>query len=293
LAAGSGERKRLAIAECRALSLAELCDGGLRERRPCGELRYLRQPGDLLRGRLTYKITDDGMRGLLTYRYWPAGRGASYGGEVALTREPNRRSYALCPGCGRRVRTLYAPPEAESFRCRVCLGLLYRPLASDEIRAYVDEVAGPALSALAALPEGSLPLPQARRRARLSAVLAEELGEEPPLGPQELRLWSLRLREEGLSYRRITSLLGCGKSSVARYCRAGREGIDRTALVRERLRGAAQPPLVPEDDDPDLWDAYSRQLQRYLHLRRRRAALRRPFPSELEERVVVPLEERP
>jgi hypothetical protein len=282
-------QNQLGIYECRALSLAELCDGGRRQSRPRGEVRWLEGRGGVLRGRLTYTILESEDSGLLIGSYWPFGSGASHEVELVLTSEPGKRSTALCPtpGCARAVRTLYAPPGAELLRCRICCGLVYRVSPRQQSEAYVEEIAGPTLHDLAGLPEGALPVPQQPRRARLPAELAARLEQERCLGEQELRLWCLRLRQEGLSYRRIADLVDCSKSSVARYCAAGWAGIDREALARERQERAATQPLFWPGDDPRLREAWAR----FLRLRALRQSLRRPSPEECEERVLLAVEE--
>ncbi len=102
----------------------------------------------------------------------------------------------------------------------------------------------------------------------------------------ELRLWCLRLRVAGLSYRQIAVLTESSKSSVARYCRAGRGGIDTRALVRERVERAAAGPRAPESDDAASSAAYLVALQRQAL----RLGLYNHPVAELEERIVVPAE---
>jgi hypothetical protein len=36
-----------------------------------------------------------------------------------------RSFFLLCPACGRKCRKLFTPPEAVSYRCRRCWGLVY------------------------------------------------------------------------------------------------------------------------------------------------------------------------
>jgi hypothetical protein len=36
-----------------------------------------------------------------------------------------RSLFLLCPGCGRKCRTLYTPPEVAEYRCRLCRKLVY------------------------------------------------------------------------------------------------------------------------------------------------------------------------
>ena len=284
---GSGRRRtRLGVDECRALEVAELCDQGRWQAQPRGEVLWRAQHGGATRARLSYAITGQEHVGgelLLTYRYRPDGVGLSYENEVELECPPGRRSFAYCPGCGRRVRSLYAPPGADVFRCRTCWGLVYRRSHADESLAYVAEVAGPTMKELVALPK------RTRRRQRRTYVerppaeLARRLEEELPLGEQELRLWCLRLRAAGLSYRQIALLTESSKSTVARICRAGRAAIDTMALVRERLEHASLGPAPPEGDDPRSLDAYLGALHRHAL----RLGLYRHPITEPEERLVI------
>ncbi len=124
---GSGRRRtRLGIDECRALEIGELCDGARREAQPAGEVEWRALGGGKQRARLAYAITgqenaDDDL--LLSYRYWPQCDGPSFENEIELEALPGRRTYALCPGCGERMRSLYAPPRGAAL----CLPLLLRP----------------------------------------------------------------------------------------------------------------------------------------------------------------------
>ena len=63
---------------------------------------------------------------LLTYRYERDGARPAAAHELELDCAPGQRSYAYCPACGRRVRTLYAPLGADLFACRACYRLVYR-----------------------------------------------------------------------------------------------------------------------------------------------------------------------
>ena len=266
---GSGLRPtKLEVRDCRALSIAELCDGVRRCEERCGEVRWLRH--ERLRARLSYTITQDGGRTLFAYCYWPQGEGPCFEDVFVLQSARGRGSLALCPmtGCGRRVRTLYAPPGAALFRCRTCWGLVYRASPVKQALAEAQATARPLLCDLEALPEGPLSVPRHPRRGRISEEYADCLAQELPLGPQELRLWSLRLRQKGLSYRSIAAHLECSKSSVARFCQAGRAGIDAEALVRERWELCATPIPI---------GTLRRYAQRFF------------FEQEsIEQRVVVP-----
>ena len=285
---GSGRRRtRLGFDECRALEVGELCDAGRRLAQPRGEVLWRAPHGGALGARLSYAITGQENAGdelLLTYHYWPEGSGLSYDDELECL--SGRRSYAYCSGfgCGRRVRALYAPPGAGVFRCRRCWGLVYRRPQGRELRLYVREVAGATLADLAALPQRVRHRPWRHYVERPPDALAQRLEEELPLGEQELRLWCLRLRATGLSYRQIAALTESSKSSVARICLAGRAGIDTLALVRERLELDAAGPRIPEDDDPAALDAYLATL----HRRTLRLSLYQLPATEPEQRLVIP-----
>jgi hypothetical protein len=284
---GSGRRRRrLGVDECRALELGELCDQGRWRDQPRGEVLWRSRHGGETLACLTYVISgqEDVTEDLLfTYRYECEGAGLSAEREVELDCAPGRRSYALCPACGRRVRTLYAPRGAELFACRSCYRLVYRRSRADETLAYVQEAAGPAMRELQAMPR------RTRRRARRRYVaapppaLARELEAEPPGGEAETRLWCLRLRAGGLSYRQIGALLEISKSSVARICVAGSKAISTQALLRERLEQASRGPAPPEDDDFTGLDA----CLRAMHHHALRLGLYHHPLSEQEERVVV------
>ena len=284
---GSGRRHtRLGIDECRALDVGELRDRGRWMSQPRGEVLWHARHGGKALARLTYAISgqDDAMEGLLlAYRYERDGVSPSAAHEVELDCAPGQRSYAYCPACGRRVRTLYAPQGAGLFACRACYRLVYRRSHADETLACVQQVAGPALRQLQALPT------RTRRRARRRyvpappAALARELEVEPPCGEAETRLWCLRLRAAGLSYRQIAALLEFSKSSVARYCIAGPKAIGTQALVRERLEQDSLGLAPPGDDDPRGLAAYLRAMH---HHALRLGLYHHPL-SEREERVVI------
>ena len=285
---GSGRRRtRLGVDECRALEFGEFCDRGRWRSQPRGEVLWRARHGGETRARLVYVISgqEDALEDLLlTYRYDRKGAGLAAEHEVELERSSGRRLYAYCPHCGRRVRTLYAPRGAELFACRSCYRLVYRRSRADDTLAYVQEAAGPAMRELQALPQRTRRRVRRRYVTEPPAALARELEAEPPLGEAEARLWCLRLRAAGLSYRQIAALLEFSKSSVARYCAAGRSGIDTMALVRERLEQASVGPAPPEDDDLRGVDAYLRALHRHaLGL----GLYHHPL-SEREERVVIP-----
>jgi hypothetical protein len=221
---------------------------------------------------------------LLSYRYECEGAGSCVRHELELDCAPGRRACVTCPACGRRVRTLYAPQGAEFFACRICYGLVYRRSQWREQLSYVQEVAGPALRELEALPQ------RTRRRARRRYVaapppaLARELEAQPPRGEAETRLRCLRLRAAGLSYRQIAAVPELSKSSVARICAAGPQAVSTQALLRERLEQASLGPAPPADDDFGGLDAYLRATH---HHALRLGLYHHPL-SESEERVVLP-----
>jgi transposase-like protein len=285
---GSGRRRRrLGVDECRALELGELCDQGRWLTQPRGEVLWRARHGGETLARLVYVISgqEDALEDLLlTYRYGRGGAELSVGHEVELERSSGRRLYAYCPACGRRVRTLYAPRGAERFACRSCYRLVYRRSRADETLAYASEAAGPAMRQLQALPRRTRRRARRRYVAAPPAALARELAAQPPLGEAEARLWCLRLRAAGLSYRQIAALLEFSKSSVARYCAAGRSGIDTMALVRERVEQVSAGPAPPQDDDLRGLDAYLRAMHRHAL----RLGLYHHPLSETEERVVIP-----
>jgi hypothetical protein len=289
---GSGRHPwRLGVEECRALDIAELCDRGAWQAQPRGEVLWRARRGGEVHARLSYAIHSQQSAAddlLLSYHYSCDGRSPSLSAEHELELEcsPGRRCYASCPACGRRLRTLYAPSGAADFACRSCWGLVYRHSRAAETLELVREAAGPTMEKLEALPQRTRHRQRRHRLAAPPAALERELEAEPPLGEQELRLWCLRLRAAGLSYRQIAALLESSKSSVARFCAAGREGIDTLALVRERLQQAWVGPVLPQDGDRRGLEAYLRAMRRHdLHL----GLYRHPL-SETEERVVMSAE---
>ena len=285
---GSGRRRsRLGVDECRALDVGELCGGGRWMKEPRGAVLWRSRPGGATLARLRYVISGQESRGaalLLAYSYQGAAVGPPREQELEIECLPEARPCARCPRCGRRVRTLYAPPRAGLFACRACYGLVYRPSQWREQLSCVQEAAAPALGALEALPR------RTRRRARRRYVaapppaLAGELETAPPGGAAETRLWGLRLRAAGLSYRQIGALLGLSKSSVARLCVAGPKAINRQALVRERLEEASLGPALPQGDDRAGLRAYLRAA----HQHALRLGLYHHPISAREERVVLP-----
>jgi len=278
---GSGRRRtRLGTDECRALEIGELCDGGRREALPAGEVEWRALSGGQLRARLAYVVTGQESAGeglLLDYRYWPECDGPFYEDEIELEALPGRRTYALCPTCGQRVRSLYARPRALRLACRSCCGLVYRRPEWHTWLAYLREVAGPALSELEALPRRTRRRARRRYVPRPPAALARELEAELPLGENELALWCLRLRAAGLSYREIAELTESSKSGAARICAAGPKAISTQGLIDERTGRASAFPAPPEGDDPRARQAYLGALHRHaLALISTRCRLRSP-----------------
>jgi len=286
---GSGRRRaRPAVGDCRAVAIGELIDGGRWQTQRHGEVLWRAPHSAAVAGRLAYTLhhqseSADQVQLALAYRYWPAGSGVFSDDEVELLIGRGTRPVARCPECERAVRSLYAPPGARYFACRSCHQLFYRPSAWREQLADVHERAGPALAELAALPERPPTAAPTRYVAAPPAELAHRLEQELPLAPQELRLWCLRLRTCGLSYRQIAALTESSKSSIARICAAGREGIDRGALVRESLqRSATLPPISLETGRRGI-AAEMRTLR--AHFKRRGLY---PPEFEAEERTVLP-----
>lgn len=286
---GSGRRPwRLAVDECRAVSIGELCDGGRWQRQPQGEILWRARHSGQILARLTYMILGEKHAGddlLLAYRYRRADEARWQEEYIDLACGGARRSLALCPGCGARVRTLYASLGSRCFICRTCLGLVYRRPPAAERQAHLAEVAGPVLGELAALPAQTRRKPPARFVEHPPVALARQLQEELPLAEQELRLWCLRLRTCGLSYRQIAALVESSKSSVARICAAGKQGIDAVALMGESLQRSEHIPAPAEDGDglPAV-DAYLAALHRHAL----RLGLYRHPLSESEERLLIP-----
>jgi hypothetical protein len=286
--AGSGRRRpRLGVEECRALEIGELCDAGRWHSQPRGEVQWRAEYGGALRAHLLYEISAQGESGLgpqLVYRYWPREGGPYFGFRVELGVMPGRRALAACPECGRWVRRLYALPRGIELCCRACERLVYRePLW----HSYVTElraVAGPALRALDELPVRTRSRPRRRYVESAPRALAAELAAELPLAEQELRLWCLRLRACGLSYRQIARLTESSKSGVARICAAGRDGVDGHALSKERWQRAQSLPVPPEGDDRRALAAYLGVVMRYA----RAHGLYRAAHGEPEQRLVIP-----
>lgn len=288
---GSGRRRaRPAVGDCRALAIGEIADGARWRGQPQGEILWRARHAVAPAARLTYTLLNQSETSarpqlLLAYRYWPAGSGRSFRAEVELIVIPGRRPVALCSDCKAAVRSLYAPPGATRFLCRRCQALSYGRSAWRERLADARAAAAPALAELAALPATPPTAAPARYVAAPPPALADRLEQELPLAEQELRLWCLRLRACGLSYRQIAPLVECSKSSVARYCAAGRAGVDSLALIRECLARAAA--LPPASIGPGRRGLGAEMQALHAHLKRRRLS---PSAFEPEERVVLPMD---
>jgi len=203
--------------------------------------------------------------------------------DIALAGGEGVRFLAACPGCGRPVRKLFAPPGADQFLCRDCHRLVYRHMPKGEALSLVQEAMGSLLQGLHEFfpePASARSVPTGRgARKALLATLQEEL----PLRPQELRIWCLRLSRASLSLRQIAALVDTSKSSVARYLAAGRGGIDMPALAAERLDRLWFDSRGSSGDDPEALGAQLAMIGRDV----RRFRLQRTPGSEPEERVVV------
>ena len=86
--------------------------------------------------------------GLPLVATWPDGRQTPFTIPVTTTRQGSGgiRHWFRCPGCGRRVGCLYAPSQADAFRCRTCWGLQYASQyrrRSGNGRTGVGRTAGP------------------------------------------------------------------------------------------------------------------------------------------------------
>jgi len=251
---GSGRtRQRCVVGDCRCVSVGELLRHGRRAEPPGGEVVWRRLGSDEVRAGLTYQLTSESWPqlanvALIELHYQVAPQGGTTRQQIALERRA-RETLGLCPDCQRAVRRLYAPPGADRFACRACQGLIYRrpsrPQAQEQLLAELRQAMGPLQEAVLVVDGLLEALPgDVRPRRRSLAELLASVAEERPLFDQELRLWCLRLRAEGLSLRTIARSTGSSKSSVARYLDAGPAGIDRAELHRERLARAADEQLA-------------------------------------------------
>jgi hypothetical protein len=296
---GSGRLPtKIAVDECRRLEIGELCDSRRWASQPRGEIRWVERGSEVRRASLSYEIA---------WEEWPPGapllimsvcyRRTPTAPEscdrIILEGGDGSRLVAVCPGCERRVRQLYARPGDDSFCCRACQGLVYRRSARAEKQArwratweaqVALEADLPALIGPLLKEPDELDATDAARHAaaqqddELEALLVR-LKDELPLWPQELRVYCLRLARAGLSVRRIAALVDYSKSSVGRYLAAGLQGIDWETLAderRERLRDLRRTPITLTRKGKAMMDHELRRLGHH-----------RPRADDLEERVVI------
>jgi predicted transcriptional regulator len=300
---GSGRwPRKLSVDACRVLEIGELCDGGRWASQPRGEIRWLTKGLPEVLASLSYAIAAEEWSGgppeiIVTLRYRETLGGPERRQGVMLDLGAQRAVLALCPGCGRRVRKLYTRPGDVFFCCRSCQGLVYRRNAAAEARERLREY-GRRDALLAADLRAELgPLREeldepdtdaaardtpAQRHHQLEALLGR-LTNEPPLAPEERRIYCLRLARVGFSLRRIAALVGCSKSSVQRYLAAGPEGIDIEELGYERQERLRAP--SPELTGSGSETPYELAVMTTSYLRR--LGLDRQRASDLEQRVVI------
>jgi hypothetical protein len=93
---GSGRRSRkTSIADCRALDVGELCDGGAARAKPRGDLVWKDSRSGAIRAALAYVFIegepDVGFAdGALAYLYWPTPQASARGEAIKLTRSAGR-----------------------------------------------------------------------------------------------------------------------------------------------------------------------------------------------------------
>ncbi|HEY5474249.1 MAG TPA: hypothetical protein VIK32_13790, partial [Candidatus Limnocylindrales bacterium] len=129
---GSGRvSSKLSLEDARALEIGELCDGGAVGAFPQGEIVWREKGSGAPLALLAYRIASEQKAGpptrpLLLYLYWPSVKSWPQGDEIELAGGAGQRHLALCPapGCGRPVRSLYAPLGEERFFCRGCHDLV-------------------------------------------------------------------------------------------------------------------------------------------------------------------------
>jgi len=240
---GSGRRpSRTAVHEARCLDIGELCDAGRLQAHPRGEVSWWGEMDEERHGGLRYRISTRALDGeqILTLE-------RSIGPDQVLVLDvvAGKASCALCPWCGKPARRLYVLTGQSQFRCWRCSGLVYRGHTKPAARwlSYQRQFANPVLDLVADLPQRVRHRPWRTYVEAPPPELAAELAGELPLGCQELRLWCLRLRQVGLSYRQIARLTESSKSTVARLCLEGRAGIQLSGLINER--GEREQPCWP------------------------------------------------
>ncbi len=289
------------VKECRVLEIGGLCDGERLLRQPRGELRWVEQGSGVMRASLSYAIAEEdwpyGPQPVLTVRYRKTPSAPESRDHIVLEGGDHRRALALCPGCGCPVRKLYAPPTAEYFFCRDCHGLIYRrpPRAKEQAqrRAAMDSLAAVAADVEALIDPLREAPDEVAAASAASGTPAEQddelktlmwrLENESLKGPQEVRIYCLRLAKAGFSLQQIAALVYYSKSSVQRYLAAGLEGIDMRPLVGKRLERYWAPPPAPEGDDPKALRADLAMLGGAAG----RLGLYRMDTSEPEERVLI------
>jgi len=238
---GSGRRpSRTAVHEARCLAIGELCDAGRLAAHPRGEVSWWDEMDDEWHRELRYHISTRAADGecILTLEGY-----SSPDQVLVLDVIAGRATCALCPWCGKPARKLYVAPGQSQFRCWRCWDLVYRGRTTPGTRwlAYERQVANPVLDLVADLPWRVRHRPWRSYVEAPPSELAAELAGELPLEPEELRLWCLRLRQVGLSYRQIARLTASSKSTVSRLCLAGRAGINLRRLIDERGRSCWLP----------------------------------------------------
>jgi hypothetical protein len=231
---GSGRRlSRTAVHEARCLDIGELCDAGRLQAHPRGEVSWWGELENERRGGLRYRI---GTRALDGEQILTLERSIGPDQVLVLDVVAGKATCALCPWCGQPARKLYVLAGQRQFRCWRCSGLVYRSHTKPAARwlSYQRQFANPVLDLVADLPQRVRHRPWRTYVEAPAPELAAELAGELPLGYQELRLWCLRLRQVGLSYRQIARLTESSKSTVSRLCLEGRAGIQLSRLIDER-----------------------------------------------------------
>jgi hypothetical protein len=287
---GSGRRPtQTSVDDCRVLEIGELCDAGRVASQPRGEISWVAKRSGITRAQLSYTIAAEDWPGgppllMLALRYRKTLSSPESCDYIVLSDGGARRWVARCPTCRRPVRRLYAPPDHDSFLCRDCQGLVYRrrpqqTAALTQVQATMGSLLGSLTQVQTAVASAG---PAAARRGAPEALL-RALADDLPLGPQELRLYCLRLSKAGLSLRQIAALVDTSKSSVARYLAAGLDGVDIEALVSEWLERFAAFPAAAAGDGPKALRAQLKMIRRHARL----SGLYRAPASEPEERVLV------
>ena len=133
------KRRKLTVEECLRVSIIPFARGGLLLPGASGQLTWTdpRTAQRTARANFRFECTPDGGL-LLRLVYNATSHAHSHAVDlpIPLTRTfPNFggiRWWFTCPAvldgmrCGRRVGTLYLPPDAKHFGCRICHNLTYR-----------------------------------------------------------------------------------------------------------------------------------------------------------------------